>query len=179
MSETCGHENPKNSAQTCDKPPHPYGAHMHRDSLSVWSGVPMPQRTRGAKGDRVKEIVKVVRESGRADRTGPPGGPPASAANAWHREREQWLKEATEALRTVCETNETFTNKEVWARVDDTQERRAMVIVVRTGIRNGWMEEESAMRVRDTWSTRDGVEFPLNKLVPVYRSKIFAGSVTK
>lgn len=171
-SEACNEPHPEIEGMLCDKPVHPYGAHMHRDSMTVWAGLAVPSSTRGAKGARVKEIVKAIDDSGRADRTGPPGGPPVSSVKIWQRSREQWLKEATEALKAVCETHETFTNELVWLRVDDTEERRAMVLVTRSGLRSGWMVEDHAIRVKGTWQTRDGAEFPLNKLVPVYRSLI-------
>ena len=177
MDETCGHEHPSQPGVHCDKAQHPFGAHMHRGTGTVWAGVAAPVRTRGAKGGRVRQIVDAIESSGLAESTGPPRlpsqGPPPQAARSWQEQQRAWIAAARAALRKVCETNETFTNELVWARVDDIRERRAMVLVTRYGLRAGWMHEDHAVRVKGTWATRDGHEFPLNKLVPVYRSDLF------
>lgn len=174
--DLCGHENPANPAQTCDKPVHPFGAHMHRASMAVWPGLAMPEKrtSKTPKGARVIEVVDAIEASGNGRRTGPPGVPPlAEMAKSWQQRQREWLEHAKASLRLVCETHETFTNEAVWALVDDVRERRAMVIVTRTGLRNGWMHEDHAIRVHGVWRTRDGHEFPLNKLVPVYRSDLY------
>ena len=173
--EKCGSEDPAVPGLLCDKPPHPFGAHFNMSSMTTWAGVPMPQRKgKGPRGGRVTDLVRTIEASGNAERTGPPTlGPPKAATLTWEQRRARWLEEAKEALRQVCLGNETFTNEQVWARVDDVSERRAMVLVTRHGLRNGWMHEDHAIRVHGTWRTRDGQEFPLNKLVPVYRSDLF------
>jgi hypothetical protein len=50
-----------------------------------------------------------------------------------------------------------------------------MVLVNRYGLRAGWMHEESAVRIKGEWKTADGESFPLNKLVPIYKSDIYTG----
>lgn len=175
-NETCEHENPAVPGMLCDKPPHPFGAHMHREPLTVWPGLAMPQRgQRGPRGERAREVTRRIEQSGRASRTGAPqvgSAPPKEAEESWRETQEKWLVQATAALREVCEQMEEFTNEAVWARVDNIREKRAMVLVVRHGLRAGWMHEDHAVRIKGTWRTRDGVEFPLNKLVPVYRSDL-------
>ncbi len=178
--DVCGHENPANTALTCDKSPHPFGGHMHRESMAVWPGLAMPERRTkgGPKGERVKGVVRAIEESGNAIATGPPGPHRQQAMSqierSWRQTQDEWLRLAREALREVCEHNETFTNELVWANVDDIKQRRAMVLVIRYGLKAGWMHEDHAVRVTGTWRTRDGAEFPLNKLVPVYRSDIYS-----
>lgn len=174
MAEICGEEHPEQPGLSCDKPTHPFGSHFHRDSAAVWDGVPLPQRTRRG-ASRVLEVVKAMDEHGSGRKTGPPSvedGPPPRAESFWRLEQERWLERAKQALKQVCEANETFTNEAVWLLVPDIRERRAMVIVTRHGLRSGWMHEDSAVRVKGDWRTADGVTFPLNKLVPVYRSDL-------
>lgn len=176
--EVCGHEK---DGLTCDKPQHPFGHHMNRATGKVWAGVTMPEKRtkKGPRGQRVNDVVRAIEESGLGRRTGPPdadrtGRPGEAVERTWKAQQDAWLAQAKDALRLVCQTQETFTGEQVWALVDDIRERRAMVLVVRHGLKAGWMHEDHAIRVHGVWRTRDGAEFPLNKLVPVYRSDLFA-----
>ena len=179
MSEdACGHQHPENPQVTCSKPAHPFGAHYNLDTGQVWPGVQMPERRtgKGPKGQRVIDLIHIIEDSGRGLLTGPPTvgkAPMAAMESTWRQTQDQWLRAAKDALHQVCLAHETFTNEAVWALVDDVRERRAMVLVVKHGIRSGWMHEDHAVRVHGEWITRDGHSFPLNKLVPVYRSDIF------
>lgn len=176
--EDCEATLPNRPDVVCQKGEHPWGAHINMDAGVSWPGNPMPERPKKARGDqsRLAGIQRAIDEYGHGNtKTGPPTvqqGPPVQAVRSWSERREQWLTEAKAALLRVCESQETFTTGNVWALVDDTPERRAMVLVVRHGLRLGWMHEESAMRMHDDWRTRDGVSFPLNKLVPIYRSDL-------
>jgi len=166
MSETCGLPHPSDDSMTCDKPAHPFGAHMHRESATVWQGIAPPVRKGGK--SRLADLVAGCKPE---TRTGPPRvGPPPEAVKQWSTTQEQWLVLAKGALKHLCETQEEFTTGALWPLVDNPRERRAMVIVVRHGLRSGWMQEVGARRETEEWRTRDGVSFPMNKLVPVYRS---------
>jgi hypothetical protein len=179
VTETCESTHPENDAVRCTKSPHPFGSHYCYDTGQVWPGVPMPEKRthskREPKGKRVSDVITSIEDSGRGLRTGSPAlhlAPAATMERTWRQTQEQWIREAKEALHQVCLANETFTTELVWALVDSPKERRAMVVVVRHGIRAGWMHEDHAKRIHGVWTTRDGHEFPLNKLVPVYRSDL-------
>lgn len=175
MSETCGQPHPNQPDMVCDKGAHPFGAHMHAVSGTVWEGLPVPVvKRKGKRGDvsRVAQVIERIGERGK--RTGPPiSGPPVQAVAAWERDQGAWLTEAKAALRQVAQSRSRFTTGDVWPLVDAPAEKRAMVQVVRHGLRAGWMIEDGAERVHGEYLTRDGVSFPLNKLVPVYASLLY------
>jgi hypothetical protein len=169
MSEACNEPCPTDAIIFCQKAVHPFGAHYNRTYDKVWEGTAMPVRTKS--GDsRVKKIIGSIHEPGKV---GPPvSGPPPQAIENWATAQEAWLVQAQIALRQVCRTHKRFTTDDVWPLVDNPRERRAMVMVVQHGLRHGWMAEVSAQREHGVWTTRDGVTFPLNKLVPIYHSLI-------
>lgn len=178
MSEPCGATHPEHGDLSCDKSPHPYGSHFHQASGTVWDGVPMPDRKRrGRRGDQSRVAQVVERIGDRGKRTGPPvSGPPPQAVTHWETSQGDWLEQARRALHQVATGRERFTTGHVWPLVVAPREKRAMVQVVRHGLRCGWMVEDGAQRESGEYTTLDGVSFPLNKLVPVYRSLIFKSS---
>lgn len=170
----CGESHPDQPGVACVKETHPYGDHYEPDA-GIWEGPPRPVRIGTKRGrTRIQEIsnrIGVVE----IERTGAPvsAGVPIVAALAWRERQPQWLAEATAALHQVAKTKQHFTTGDVWPLIDAPPEMRAMVLVVRHGIRLGWMYEDAAKREHGVWRTRDGVEFRLNKLVPIYKSQIY------
>lgn len=180
----CNELHPDQPQTACDRSPHPYGPHFNRASGLRWDGKPQPPPpSKRPKGSRAKEVADLVIGSGATQVTGPPNplearpGATSDPLRPWEREwerrRPDWLKEARSALQQVARTHEKFMGGDVWLLVDDVPERRAMSLVVRYGLNNHWMREDSARRVTEEWRTRDGVTFPLNKLCPVYASLIY------
>lgn len=175
---TCGASHPEHPEITCAKAPHPYGAHLDRTGR-VWPGLGAPS-TGGSKATRVlrlQQVAEAVRGAGGERRTGAPRTPgtqpPAQPWEvSWADRRPQWLAEAKQALLDVCRAQQTLTTGDVWSRVPDIPERRSMVLVVRHGIKLGWMHETGGVRITGEWTTKDGHSFPLNKIVPVYRSAL-------
>lgn len=180
MSDLCAEPCPDRPQVRCSKAAHPYGAHYDRASGVIWQGHPVPdlrprRRSAAASESRLVEVALAVRDAGGATRTGPPhvGGPPPAALADWSARSPVWIAEAKRALHHLCETQEWFTNGALWPLLDAPQEKRTMVVVTRHGLACGWMVEDGAVRERGEWTTRDGVAFPLNKLVPRYHSLIF------
>lgn len=177
MDDTCGQEHPDLPGVTCDKHPHPYGWHANRGSGAAWAGLEPPARKKTKATTRVQQIASQVASSPASRRVGPPPAGMSEAdrqvlaEQAWQRDRAQWLGQARDAIHRVCLERDTLTLGDVWPLLDDTPERRAMVLAVRYARSQGWMEETgTAVRPQSDWVTRDGVRFPLNKYVPVYRS---------
>lgn len=68
---------------------------------------------------------------------------------------------------------EPFTTAEdFWPLVEKPEEMRHFRRVVQSHLKAGHMEEVGSKRLRDTYRTKDGHEFPMNKLVPIYQSRI-------
>lgn len=176
MAEVCGEAHPERPDLACDKDTHPFGAHLHITSGTTWEGlpVPAPSRRKGKRGDASRVAQVIERIGARGARTGPPvSGPPPAAVAAWEADQGAWVAEARAALKAVAQTRSRFTTGDVWPLLEAPPEKRAMVVVVRYGLKAGWMVEDGAERVNGQYLTRDGVAFPLNKLVPIYRSLLY------
>lgn len=174
--ETCGEQHPDEDI-TCDKSPHPYGAHMNWATKKVWPGLekpPAPKGGRKKQAEALRQTAERVREGGGLELTGSPTTVRREAQNraynSWQRDRDTWLKQATEALHEVCQTEESFTLEKVWAKIPDTPERRIMAVVTKKGVREGWMRETHGIRINHEWHTADGATFLLGKFTPVYES---------
>jgi hypothetical protein len=169
MPERCGEPNPNDETILCEKGYHPWGPHFNMSRQVSWKGKDAPVRTKQGTA-RVAAIIGAIEPSGDNIMT----GPPKQAEQRWEISQSVWLLSAEDALRHVCRTHEEFTTGTVWPLVNNPPERRAMVKVVRFGLQQKWMVEHAAKREHGVWTTRDGVSFPLNKLVPIYRSLIYS-----
>lgn len=70
---------------------------------------------------------------------------------------------------------EPFTTPEdIWPLIRRPAEMRSMVVVVRRMVSRGLMAEVGAKRLSGTYHTREGDEFKMNKLVPIYQSLVAA-----
>lgn len=101
-------------------------------------------------------------------------GIPVDAETAWS--RDAWQARTRGAFRDFLrDRSEPFTTAEhFWPLIDAPREMRALSTVVRGAIRDNWIEEHGAVRLREVYHSRDGVQFAMNKLVPVYVSLIVA-----
>lgn len=83
-----------------------------------------------------------------------------------------WQGQVYETLRGFLgEHPDPFTTPEdLWPLLDDPAvDRKNMSAVVGRALREGLMVEVGSKRLRDTYRTRDGVEFKMNKIVPIYQ----------
>lgn len=165
--DTCGAANPSLDGVICAKAPHLYGHHVSRDG-AVWPGAPVPSKDRGKRLEEIRSRIKEPKTV-RAPQTD--SGTWVAPLVAW--DREAWLEQARGALLSVCQENDRFTNEQVWALTPDCPTRKYMRQVTVYGVRQGWMERtKEGVMVDEPWVTSDGVEFPMNKIVPVYASLI-------
>lgn len=89
---------------------------------------------------------------------------------------EQWPAHAAQVLHRLLLTRaEPFTTPEVlWPLLDSPEgDMRALSVIIQAALREGKMAEVGFLRLRDTYRTKDGVEFRINKVVPRYRSLIY------
>lgn len=187
----CNETNPEHPALVCIQPE---GRHLdHLDAAGgMWPNTLVreamaraPKKRRGGGRDRSKasadaraqitEMAARARHEARVNpladgRRAASTGIPAEAVVAWS--KEEWAKHAAEVFHSFLHTRtEPFTTPEhVWPLLDAPGEMRAMSLVVQALLRAGLIEEVGSKRLRDTYRTRDGVEFAMNKLVPIYRS---------
>lgn len=130
-----------------------------------WAGPNAP----AAKPAQTKSLLALA---GQITRPAPSTGPPSEAVAAWS--REDWVAQTKTALRAFLVTRtEPFTTAEdFWPQVDapDEHSMRAMVQPVQYALKQCWMVEVEARRLRGIYTTRNGIQFSMNKLVPVYRS---------
>lgn len=132
----------------------------------------------------IQVAADAAKATGQPDRVGRPPTPaehlaeqrpvqadvPAEAVQAWS--RDDWVEGAYTVLVGWIRSHpgQQFTTPEdIWPLLTAPREMRAMVLPVRRAIKHGLMAEVGAKRLRETYRTRDGVEFPMNKLVPIYR----------
>lgn len=89
-----------------------------------------------------------------------------------------WATTAEQTLHRLLMTRqEPFTTPEVlWPLLDSPPtDMRSLSTIVQAALRQGKMTEVGFVRLRDTYRTRDGVTFKMNKIVAKYRSRIFSG----
>lgn len=130
------------------------------------AGAARRPRTRGEREAHKAEIRERIRSA--------EGGPAPEMTVAWAERKAEWLRQAKRVLHTFCQQHEgDFTTAEdVWPLLDSPGEMRAFVVPVRHALRSRWMTEVGARRLSGLYTTADGVQFQMNKLVPVYRSRI-------
>lgn len=92
----------------------------------------------------------------------------------WEATKTQWLADAKRTLHEFCRGRvEPFTTpQDVWPLLDAPGEMRAFTVVVQHALRRRWITEVGSRRLRGGFTTRDGRAFEMNKLVPVYSSRI-------
>jgi hypothetical protein len=168
--EVCGAKQTSGQG-TCDRAPHQFGTHFDSSLHAHWAGVEAPS-IRSASTSRSRVAVAAQALS-RPPRTGPPTTVPPAAAQRWISTDQEWLACAKQALHRVATLMPQFTTGDVWPLLDAPVEKRMMSLVVTHGVRLGWMHETGARREKGVYRTRDGVEFPLNKLVPVFTSLVY------
>jgi hypothetical protein len=172
MDETlCSAPNPEHPEVLCDKPLPCHYMHESRAEEMAWPGKPpSPVPPASSRRARMKEIADSIPPS---KKTGPP-----DLREHQHQVRDPaWVEYASEVLHTYCrEHQQPFTTPEhLWPLLDAPEEKRQMHQPVRRALGQRWMSEVGSRRLRDIYRTRDGVEFQLNKLVPVYQSRIYQG----
>lgn len=169
MKEPCGEPHPEVPDAYCDKPTPCWGYHESVAADLTWDGTPLPEVTTMA--SRKGKVAVMVESAEPSKMTGPPQvGVPSAAVAAWEASNPEWIEQAKAVLKDVCRSHQTFTTRLLWTRLASPPERRAMVVVIRHGLKRGWMVEDGAQRETEPYVTADGQVFPLNKLVPIYRS---------
>lgn len=90
---------------------------------------------------------------------------------------EEWLEEAYEIFHQwLAEHSEPFTTPQhIWPMLDTPTSMRILSVVVQRLLREGAMGQVGSVRLRDTYRTRDGTMFSINKMVPLYQSLISSG----
>ena len=185
----CGSAHPETPQDTCIQPDGIHADHVSKTG-KVWPNehaaalrATLPVR-RGGTGRAASKAgsASVARVNKIAARTRPPQqaapvphaepshGPSEAAVAAW--DAEGWVAKTAPVIHRFLHTRaEPFTTPEhLWPLLDAPAEMRAMSRVVQALLREGLIEEVGAKRLRDTYTTRDGVQFAMNKIVPIYRS---------
>lgn len=167
MPEVCGENHPDRPEVTCEKPRPCHTMHLSRTHRLDWDGPPPPTRR-----SRKAEAAEIANKATPAVRT----GPPTLTAEPVVRTRpdDEWVEYATGVFHRFLRTRtEPFTTPEdLWPLLEAPQEMRHLVHVVRRALKQGWMAEVAAKRITDPCRTKDGTWFSMNKLVPVYESRI-------
>lgn len=182
---TCGAQHPEGEGR-CIKPES--GHADHYDGTRGWTDPEIAERMRivreqgarreGGKAGTRRHLVQIAAGGARGVREfRGGGGPPPAAEERWS--RETWVPYAKGVLFDFLRQHpgEFTTAEDVWPLLDAPQEMRAMVLVVRAGLKEKAMHEVRAKRLRGEYRTKDGVVFAENKLVPVYQSLICTGSL--
>lgn len=173
--ELCGEVHPDKPEVVCDKQVPCYVMHHSRVTNDVWDGEQDP-RTVVPKGkSRAKELADLASHVEPSKKAGPP-----LPLRRPHQQSEyenpvqdpEWVNNAVKVFHDfLSDRAEDFTTPEdLWPLLDSPREMREMVQVVRRALRQKWIEEVAAKRLNGVYRTRDGVEFKMNKLVPIYRS---------
>lgn len=170
MPDLCHEPHPDHPEVTCIKEAPCTGYHIAEDG-QPWGYTPVESKAR--KQTRIQGIVERAKKP---VRTGPPTSVPQEVEEAWQRDQGQWLKQAQQTFREfLVQRRSDFTTPEhFWPLVDSPPQRRAFSLVVQQALRENWIVEVGAVRLRGTYETRDGQQFAMNKLVPVYRSQLQA-----
>lgn len=176
---TCKAPHPEDAERRCQRAE---GTHAdHSDREGIWPNEKVREalrikrahgtNRRGRKKSPHQELVGIAASGARGIREFNGGGVPVEAEQAWS--KQAWLPYATETFRTFLREHpgrEFTTAEDVWPLLETPEEMRAMVVVVRTMLREHGMVEVGAKRLKGTYRTKDGVEFAENKLVPIYRA---------
>lgn len=177
MAERCGVHHPDDLTVLCrakgDHADHLNGAHIWPNT--EW----LESRPRQVVSHDHRSLQVRVREAARnAQVQRPIGAPrihtgvPIEAMIRWT--NSGWVDYATAEFRRFLEGRvEQFTTPEhFWPQIEAPPQMRALSVVVQGALRREWIEEVGAIRLREVYHTADGFQFPMNKLVPVYRSRI-------
>jgi hypothetical protein len=89
-------------------------------------------------------------------------------------DRPGWVLATSRAFHDFCLNRaEPFTTAEhFWPTIEAPAEMRALSQVIQAALRKGWIGEVGSRRLNDTYRSKDGIEFKMNKIVPVYQSKV-------
>jgi hypothetical protein len=177
MPDLCGKAHPDRPEVTCDKDIPCWGFHANVRADVEWDGLPLP--TKETK-EQAKERLRVARDkTAPADTTGRPvlevQQPSGEVLKAWEEVAGNWIGHAKKVLYEYCKEHALFTTREVWLLLDNPPgtDRRKMVVVTRHAVTQGWMAESGQYeRQTEPYMTRDGISFPMNKPVPIYRSRL-------
>lgn len=180
--EICEESHPEHPEVLCDKPVPCYHLHASRKypEHSPWDNDAVPPSRVSSGGARARMGEMATRAKG-ARKTG--AADPAEVLKSRRVDRSEWGQEPPSAqwvedtLRTFEEflrgRGESFTTAEdFWPLIDTPGDMREMVHVVRRALRLEWIQEVGAKRLSGTYRTRNGHEFQMNKLVPIYESRI-------
>jgi hypothetical protein len=166
VSDLCLVPHPEHDTVLCDKSIPCWQFHSNIEADLSWPGIPLPVKSTPNSRRLIADSAKITK------RTGPAvaGEEPLSDYRA---ENGDWVSQAKQALHETAREHPRFTTGDVWPKLYAPPEKRLMVVAVRFGLAQNWMEEEGAVRENGFYETRDGVRFPLNKLVPIYKSLIY------
>jgi hypothetical protein len=177
MPEVCGEVHPERPEVSCDKQMPCAVAHMSREHDEAWPNpLTMAELRQRTKSDR-KRLVEMADRVRPATTVGPPSLEVLSpdVRSQWENQikHPEWVEYASKVFYDFLrERTEPFTTPEdVWPLLDAPEEMREMVQVVRRALRDGWIKEVAAKRLNDVYRTKDGIEFKMNKLVPIYQSQ--------
>lgn len=113
---SCQEAHPDLPDVSCDKSPHPFGAHMNRATGKSWAGErpPLPASTK--KGSTLVVPSERIAEAGTRTRTGPPDTQSLKDTvleRTWEATPEQAKEVLTGAIREVAKTGKLFTADDV------------------------------------------------------------------
>lgn len=174
----CGEPHPEKPGVVCtmpETPVHPWHTAVRTDTVPPtsidwrnedWSEATKP-RTKAQRAEKMASLTERMKVA---------TGVPAEAAAAWStHDKGVWIEQAKKTLRTYClHHGEPFTTPEdIWPLLDAPAEMRALSTVVQHALRQHWIKEVSARRLNEVYTSRDGHLFPMNKISPIYQSRIF------
>lgn len=172
MSDRCGVAHPDRIEVSCrakgDHADHVSGPYIWTNTEWIEAQPTAPVR----RGTALQRIRAAARRAEVQAPIGPPRtGIPNEAREAWN--RDEWMDYAHgEFFRFITGRAQSFTTPEdFWPLIVAPREKRALSIVVQAALRKGQIEESGEFkRLRGVYRTSDGVEFAMNKVVPIYRS---------
>lgn len=177
MAEACGAAHPTMEEVYCDKDLPCWGFHESVRADVTWDGVPLPVKE--TKEQAKRRLEEIAAKTAPAEMTGRPvlevQQPSEEVLRAWEEIAGNWIDLAKKVLYEYCQTHALFTTREVWLLLNNPpgNDRRKMVVVTRHATSQGWMAESGQYeRQTEPYMTRDGVSFPMNKPVPIYRSRL-------
>jgi hypothetical protein len=179
MADLCHEPHPERPEVLCDKPVPCLGFHANLEADLDWGVQDLSTRTTAQ--TRKAKVIEIVGSAVREEKVGPPVAaravPSAEVVESWERNAGDWLDQATATVKRCCERMPMFTTREIWLLLPNPPggDRRKFTVAIDRAKRLGWMEESGTFQ-RETakYVTADGVEFGMNKAVPIYRSLIWA-----
>lgn len=118
----CQAAHPENADVTCDKSPHPFGAHMNKATGTSWPGKKPPAPVTSKKGSALSEARSKIEESGSRRRVGPPNTTALRNEildRTWAKVEGDSKEMLRSAIVALAKTGELFTADDVTARMPE------------------------------------------------------------